>query len=145
MENGASARYSSVMSQENIDWARRAYAAFNRGDVAGGVEDFAPEFEWVATGVVPGVEGVYRGPGEYRQFLESWWSEFEDAHLEVHDLTDAGDQVLAALTLRGRGKQSGVETSWDIWHVWTLRNGRVVGHQVFTSQSEALDAVGLSG
>ena len=35
------------MSRENVEWARRAYAAFNRGDVAAGVEDFAPEFEWV--------------------------------------------------------------------------------------------------
>ena len=132
------------MSQENLDWARRAYAAFNRGDLAGGVENFAPEFEWVATGVVPDVEGVYRGPGEYRRFLESWWSEFEDPHIEVHDLTDAGDQVLASLTLRGRGKQSGVATSWEIWHVWTLRDGKVVGHQAFTSRDEALEAAGLS-
>ena len=132
------------MSQENLDWARRAYAAFNRGDLAGGVENFAPEFEWVATGVVPDVEGVYRGPGEYRRFLELWWSEFEDPHIEVHDLTDAGDQVLASLTLRGRGKQSGVATSWEIWHVWTLRDGKVVGHQAFTSRDEAFEAAGLS-
>ena len=68
----------------------------------------------------------------------------EDPHLEVHELTDAGDQVLAALTLRGRGKQSGVETSWEIWHVWTLRDGRVVGHQAFTNRAEALAAAGLS-
>ena len=68
-----------------------------------------------------------------------------EARLDVHDLTDAGDQVLASLTLRGRGKRSGAETSWEIWHVWTLRNGKVVGHQVFTSQSEALEAAGPIG
>jgi ketosteroid isomerase-like protein len=99
------------VSEENIQWARRAYAAFNRGDVAAGVADFAPDFQWVATGVVPDVVGVYRGPDDYKRFLEHWWSEFEDPHLEVHDLTVAGDQVLASLTLRGRGKRSGAETS----------------------------------
>jgi len=132
------------MSQENVDWARGAYAAFNRGDLEAGVANLAPEFEWVATGVVPGVEGLFRGPEEYRQFLESWWSEFDNPHLEVHDLTDAGDQVLAWLTLHGRGKQSGVETTWEIWHVWTLHDRKVVGHQVFTSRDEARAAVGLA-
>ena len=76
--------------------------------------------------------------------MESWWGEFDDAHIDVHELIEAGDQVLASLTVRGRGKQSGVETSWEIWHVWTLRDGRVVGHQVFTSEDEARRAVGLS-
>jgi hypothetical protein len=41
-------------------------------------------------------------------------------------LTDAGDQVLAAVTLRRSGKQSGVETSWDIWQLWTVRDERFV-------------------
>ena len=30
------------------------------------------------------------------------------------------------LTIRGRGKQSGAATTWDLWHVWTVRNGRFV-------------------
>jgi ketosteroid isomerase-like protein len=132
------------MSEENVDWARRAYGAFNRGDFASAIESFAPEFEWVATGVIPDIEGVYRGPEGYRRFLESWWSEFDDPHIEVHDLIESGDQVLASLTIRGRGKRSGAETRWDIWHVWTLRDGKVIGHQAFTSRGEALEAAGIS-
>jgi ketosteroid isomerase-like protein len=132
------------MSQENLEIMRRGYEAFNRGDLASAVADFAPEFEWVATGVVPGVEGVYRGPEAYRRFMELWWSEFDDPHIEVHELIEAGDQVLASLTLRGRGKQSGVETTWDIWHLWTVETDRVIGQQVFTSRDDALEAAGLS-
>ena len=67
-----------MMSEANVEWARGAYAAFNRGDLAAGVVTFrAPEFEWVATGVVPDIVGVYRGPDGYKEFLESWWNEFE--------------------------------------------------------------------
>jgi hypothetical protein len=41
------------------------------------------------------------------------WGEFEEPHVELHELIDAGDQVFASATFRGRGKQSGAETSWD--------------------------------
>ena len=48
------------MSQGNIEVVRRGYEAFNRGDLNGMVEDFAPTFEYVASGAVPGTGGVYR-------------------------------------------------------------------------------------
>ena len=71
-------------------------------------------------------------------------SDFERPRIEVHELVDAGDdQVVAAVKLRGRGKQSGVEASWDVWHVWTMEHGKVVHGQAFTSREEALEAAGL--
>ncbi len=129
---------------ENVEILRRAYVAFNRGDFAASVEDFAPEFEWVATGLVPGVKGTYRGPDGYRRFMESWWGEFDEPKIEVHELTGADEHVLASLTIGGRGKKSGVEANWDLWHLWTMEDGRVVGHQVHTSRDGALRAAGLS-
>ncbi len=51
--------------------------------------------------------------------------------------------MLAAVTVRGRGKQSGVETTWDLWHLWTLQDGKVVHGQGFVSREEALEAAGL--
>ena len=129
---------------ENVEVLRRAYRAFNRGDFAASVVDFAPEFEWAATGLVPGVKGIYRGPDGYRRFMESWWAEFDEPRIEVHELTGAGDHVLASLTVGGRGRKSGVEANWDLWHVWTVEHGRVIGHQVHTNRDEALLAAGLS-
>ena len=132
------------MSQENVEIARRAYEAFNRGDLQAMVADLAPNFEYATTGTIPGMTGVYRGVEGILGFLEWIWSEFERPSMEVHELVDAGDQVMAAVTLRGRGKQSGVETSWDVWHVWTLEHGKVVHGQAFTSRADALEAAGLS-
>jgi ketosteroid isomerase-like protein len=37
------------MSQENVDVARRAYEAFNRGDIEGMVAELAPSFEYETT------------------------------------------------------------------------------------------------
>jgi ketosteroid isomerase-like protein len=69
--------------------------------------------------------------------------EFYDARIEIHELIEVGDQVLAEVTLKGRGKQSGVETSWDVWHLWTMQDGKVVRGQGFARRDEALEAAGL--
>jgi ketosteroid isomerase-like protein len=132
------------MSQENVELARRAYEAFNRGDLEGMVADLAPTFEYVTTGAVPDAHGVYRGPEGWLEFVGWQRNEFQGARAEVHDLIEAGDQVLASVTLRGRGKQSGAEVSWEIWHLWTVRDGKVVHGQGFMTRNEALEAAGLS-
>jgi ketosteroid isomerase-like protein len=131
------------MSQENVEIARRAYEAFNRGDLDNLVADFAPTFEYVTTGAVPGAGGVYRGPEGYQEFVGWLGSEFERARVEIRELIEAGDQVLASVTLRGRGRQSGVEASWDVWHLWTVQDGKVVHGQAFITRREALEAAGL--
>ena len=110
-----------AMSQENVEIVRRGYEAFNRGDVDGVVGLLAPDFEYVASGLVPGVGGVYRGAEGLRGVAETFWAEFDDPRTEVHELIDAGDQVVASTTMRGHGKQSG-----------------------FPSRDDALEAVGLS-
>ena len=131
------------MSEENVELVRRAYEAFNRGDPEGMVADAAPEFEYVTTGAIPGAGGEYGGTEQFRQFVDRWWGEFHEPRVEVQELIDAGDQVLASLTFRGRGKQSGVETNWGLWQLWTLRDGKAVHGQGFTSRAEALEAAGL--
>src|SRR5262245_45186258 len=132
------------MSQENVELARRAYAAFNRGDLDGMLADFAPTFEYASTGAIPGAGGVYGGPDGMREFLGWLWNEFESPRAEIGELIEAGDQVLASVTLRGRGKQSGAEASWDVWQLWTVRDGKIVRGQGFTSREHALEAAGLS-
>jgi ketosteroid isomerase-like protein len=119
---------------------RRAYEAFNRGDLDNAIAVGATTFEYVATGVIPGAEGTYRGREEYREFLQRWWGEFEDPKVDVHELIDAGERVLASVTFRGRGKLSGVEATWRLWQLWTVQGGQVTRGRGFTSGAEALEA-----
>jgi uncharacterized protein len=131
------------MSEENVEVVRRAFEAFNRGDLKGMVADVAPTFEYVATGAIPGAGGVYRGPEGWRDFVGWIWDQFESPRVEIRELTEVGDQVLVSVTMRGRGKLSGVEASWDVWQLWTVRDGEVVHGQGFTTKAEALEAAGL--
>jgi ketosteroid isomerase-like protein len=136
------------MSEENVELVRRGIETVNRGDVEGALAmvDVAPEFEFVPSGVlIPDLSDVQRGPEGARRVMEVFWGEFEDAHLEVHEFIDAGDHVFCSLTVRGRGRKSGAETSWDVWHVWTMRDdGRPVRLQALTDRKAALEAAGLS-
>jgi uncharacterized protein len=131
------------MSEENVEVVRRGYEAFNRGDLDAMVADFALTFEYLASGAVPGTGGVYRGSEGLKEFM-GWFAEFSDARAEINELIDAGDKVLVGITALGRGKQSGVESGWHVWHLWTLRGGKIVYGKGFTDRDEALEAAGLS-
>jgi ketosteroid isomerase-like protein len=87
---------------------------------------------------------VYRGPEGLKRFLGWLVDEFDDARIEINELIEAGDHVLAEVTVRGRGKQSGGEVSWDVWHLWTVQGGKVIHGQGFTNRDEAVEAAGLS-
>ena len=131
------------MSHENVEMVRRGVEAFNRGDLSGVAAVFAPEFEYVASGAIPGVGGVYRGAAGYRRFQEAFWDEFADGRAQINELIEAGDEVVVSLTAWGSGKQSGVETVRSFWQVWTVRDGKVVRGQGYASRAEALEAAGL--
>ena len=108
---------------------RDAYEAFNRGDLEDMAAAAAPEFEYVATGVIPRAGGVYRGREEYLRFLEQWWSEFDEPTVDVNELADAGEQVLASGAVASRAAW---ETTWSLWQLWSVRDGKIVRGQGFT-------------
>jgi ketosteroid isomerase-like protein len=70
--------------------------------------------------------------------------EFEDLHVQIHDVTEAGDQVLVSVTLRVRDKKSEAKVGWNASVLWTVRDRKIVRGQGFTSMEEALEAAGLS-
>ena len=131
------------MSQENVEALRGAFEAYNRDDLDAAVANIPPDCEYVPTGALPGGRDVVRGPEGYKRFVTWLRDTFDDAHIDAA-LTDAGDQVVARLTLRGRGKQSGAGTTWEFWQVWTFRDGKAVHGRGFTNREEALEAAGLS-
>jgi ketosteroid isomerase-like protein len=127
----------------NVDIVRKAYDAVNLGDLDMAVSRIAPDMEYVASGTVPGATGVFMGPEGVKEFIAGLYEEFDEPRADVSELLDAGDQVVVSATARGRGKLSGVETTWDTWQLWTVRDGKLVRGQGFTSREEALAAAGL--
>ena len=132
------------MSAENVEVVRRAYEAFaETGDVSedavgpGFVWDMSTFGNWPERQTYEGIEGA-------RQFLADWTDAWEDWSLEVKDLVDAGDQVVAILHQSGRSKATGLEVDMDFAQVWTVEAGKETYMRMYADPEEALKAVGLS-
>jgi uncharacterized protein len=131
------------MSQENVEIVRRAYERWNRRDFGFVMDLAASEFEYVPGGGVVGLSGSFRGPEGFMRFLERFWEEFDEAHAEPQEFIETGNSVLAVITFRGRGRQSGVEVNMETFHLWTFRDGKVIRGQGFLDREAALEAAGL--
>ena len=137
------------MSQENVEIARRSFDALNQSGVESIISSgfYSPEivFDFSPAGV-PGL-GVHCGYDEIRAFEEDWFGAFpfEEWEIEVDELIDHRDQVIAMLRQRGRGASSGVATEIAFVSVSTLRGGEIVRTEFYLDRKNALEAAGLRG
>ena len=100
------------MSQENVEDFERGLEAGNRRDVEALLEELEPEVEWhPALPVLVGGEAtVYRGHEGVREMLRDLNEAFAEIHIEISEIRDLGDRLVAIGRTRARGKESGAET-----------------------------------
>jgi ketosteroid isomerase-like protein len=128
----------------NTELVKRGYEAWNRRDVEGVLSFLDPQIEWQGYTHVP-ESGTLEGRDEVRAWLERFLDAWEQLHIEVTELIDAGDQVVALVRFRGSGKGSGVPVEGGIdAHVWTVRDERIVAVKLYQGTQEALEAIGRS-
>jgi ketosteroid isomerase-like protein len=131
------------MSQENVEIVRTAFAEFERGNFRA-LEVFDPSIRIVWLPVF-GVETESVGLDEMARTMKEWMEAWEQVTAVAEQLIDAGeDQVVVLAEWRGRGKASGVSTTWPFGAVYTLRDGKVTSIISYTDPSEALEAAGLA-
>jgi len=135
------------MSEENVELVRRTYeAAYEAGsqtDYDAVVSYFHPEIEFHAYPRSPGV-GVYHGKQALQEYLENAWERYERGRIEVEELLDAGDQVVAVITLHAVPKRGQNEITVQIVEVFTIRDGLLAERRSYSTRDEALEAAGLS-
>jgi ketosteroid isomerase-like protein len=133
-----------MSAEENLAMIRRGYDAFNRRDPAATRGDMHPEFRLDFSNSV-GLDGeVYCGEDGMTKLFELYWESFETIRIEPEEFIEAGDHVIAVVCARGRGRGSGVDVEARGPHVWSFRDGKVIGFTLYQELSEALEAVGLS-
>jgi hypothetical protein len=144
------------MSQENVERVRAVLEDFvsRKGvfDAEGLLtkmpdEEFLdPEIEWDASETpVLDISGVYRGIEAVREYWRQWFAAWEVLDYGFR-LVDAGDRVVALFDhQRMRGRSTGIEVPVVKYAtVMTFRDGLCVHWKLYMSQSEALEAAGLS-
>jgi ketosteroid isomerase-like protein len=124
------------MSEQNVEVARRSFAAFNAGDVESLVETGHPDCEWLPFRAQ--LEGeTYRGRDGVRRFfydMQEAWREFQ---IEVMELREVGGRVLLVGHIEGLGRGSGVAVSVDAGFVMDFRDGRIVRVVSYSDPEEA--------
>jgi ketosteroid isomerase-like protein len=130
------------MSEENVQIVRRAYEAFDRGDLEAILDDVHPEV--VSWAHPRGSEGRYEGRDGVIQFITDWIESFDEFTLVPEDFRDAGDKVVVRTLQRARGKGSGVPVEGHFWLVHHMRDGKAFQIDLYDDEAPALEAAGLS-
>jgi ketosteroid isomerase-like protein len=136
------------MSQENVEIVQAIYDAVARRDDITPFEFYAEDIVWDLShaGSAPllGSDAIYRGHEGVREHWRDGLAAFSEIRLEVEQLTDEGDQVLAVIREREVGRASRVRVSTTHFALWTLADGEVTRMQLFHDRARALEAVGLA-
>ncbi len=131
------------MSQENVEIVRKAWEAVNRGDIDASLKYAAPDCEFDNSRAFGPVHGTYKGLDQIRQAFEDFFGPWESFRIELDELIDAGEDVVASVTGYYRGRD-GIEVRTRTAFVWTIRDGAIAYVCFYQERQEALEAAGLS-
>jgi len=110
---------------ERLDIARRGIEAHNGGGFAALAGVIHEDVVAVVPDGLPNA-GVYRGPEGFAAMMSQWSEAWQDFRLDIEELIEEGDAVLARVVQRGRGRGSGIETTMPAVHLMRFRDGQVV-------------------
>jgi len=133
------------MSQENVALARRAIDALNRRDFGALLAFLSPEVVWEALEGVSGIDELYRGRAEVREWIALMLENTEEGiHVEIEQMADLGDdRVFIAVVLTARRSGSGVPFEYRTWQIVWFADGLITRRQAFWTRAEALRTAGL--
>src|SRR4051794_8338999 len=135
------------MSQENVEIARAAFAAWNAGDMDAVFVHFHPELVYHPRTDEPD-PSPHVGRDAFERLILGFVESFAETRNEILELIDAGDHVIAStvlhVVLRGQGSASGAGVSDTYVFVYKLRDGLIVEGWEYRTKQEALRAAGLS-
>jgi ketosteroid isomerase-like protein len=136
------------MSQENVDRARKAYDALGLAVRDGNLDAFFGEYvhseiEWVPLEGAPDTDVSY-GKDAVRDRMMAMLDVMEEPQIEAEEIIDAGEKVVIAIRISGRGRGSGIDVEAHWFHVITERDKKAARIEWHRSREEALEAAGLS-
>jgi ketosteroid isomerase-like protein len=130
------------MSEENVEIVRRDVAARSSRDWAVLSEIWHPDIELE---LVAG-SGTFRGLEEIRPFFETLSDLYSDYWVEADEIIDAGERVVTAERVGGRGLKGSVaghRVEDRFFRVISFKEGRVWRVKEYRTRNEALEAAGV--
>jgi ketosteroid isomerase-like protein len=124
---------------------RRGVEAGNRGDVETLLQELDPEVEWHSAlhALLGGEQTVFRGHDGVREMFRDAYEAFGAIRIEISEIRDLGDRLVAIGRYRAVGKASGAETLTPFALVTEIKNGKTTSVRGYLDPKDALEAVGL--
>jgi ketosteroid isomerase-like protein len=132
------------MPMENVAVIKGIYDAFGAGDVAGVLGAMSPDIVWHEAENFPYADrNPYVGPqaiaeGVFGRCITEW----DEFNVQMTDLIDGGDRVVALGRYGGAYKASGGAMNPQAAHVWTLKDGKAVAFQQYIDTLAVSRAMG---
>ena len=127
------------MSEENIEAAKLAVAAFNRRDFEGLEELYAADAVLQDLQNAPDQPVTVEGVQAIRQTLNLWAAAFDELRVDIEEYIEGPDAVVCGAHWQGQGKTSGISIDVHQFDLYEFRDGRVIRAVLgFRSKNEAL-------
>jgi ketosteroid isomerase-like protein len=101
----------------------------------------SPDFEWIVPEHPEGA--LRRGPEATIAFFREWVEPWAELVVDWKLHPAGPDQVLAELTMRGRGRVSGAPAEMHVAQLWTFHEGEARRMVLYNDVAEARRAAGL--
>jgi len=129
------------MSEENVERVREGYKFVDR-EHEPNLDLLHPDVRWHTRADLPDT-ATHRGHDGAATLMAGWFGAFDDLRVDVEELIDVGDRVVAVLRLHGRARGSAREVEMSETHVLTMRDGKVTEIHEYPTKAEALRVAGL--
>jgi ketosteroid isomerase-like protein len=141
----AQQRGQSVSDAQNANIAalEKAYAAFNRNDIAATVEAMDPNVEWTEPPEFPG-GGAYHGHEGVKAYLTQSRAAAAEVISQPEGFIVAGDKIVVFVHARVRAKGSSEWQDVRLADVYTFHNGKAVEMRAFADRQQALTWAGAT-
>ena len=127
------------MASSNLEIVERGFEAFNAEGIDGILPFIHPDFEATTPPDLATEPDTYRG----HEGVRRWFSSFDEVMDEIR--WDARgfrrDRVLVELTLRARGRTTGLDFGQEAVMVWQLRDGKAIRLYLYPTLEQAVAAV----
>lgn len=127
--------------QENTRLVQQAYENFKNGDLPALLDLYSDDIDWR----LPKIEnmpffGSRKGRAETAEFFQSLAEAQDVLTFNPQEFIAQGDKVVALGDYLWRVKAIGREFGSDWAHVWTVKNGKLVGFQEYADTAAASKA-----
>jgi ketosteroid isomerase-like protein len=129
------------MSRQNVEVVRRLITAINEGDAERALLDLQEDAEYVDNRASH--RERFSGHDAFREHFAAIWRAAPDTHIVADVVAHPDDRVIVRQTVSATDP-SGRRTQSVGWVTRTFRDRLVSRVDVFDSQSDALEAAGLS-